>query len=77
MKSFAVIIVLKLSILVCCYNGYFVVIAPMSFPTQEWQTKLSKQIEENQKVLEQFEAVCESKKVIINYFCHHHTGLLS
>jgi len=37
--------------------------SPMSFPTQEWQTKLSKQIEENQKVLEQFEAICESRKI--------------
>ena len=50
-------------IFVCIQIYPLSIVAPMSFPTQEWQTKLSKQIEENQKVLEQFEAICESRKV--------------
>ena len=38
----------------------------MSFPTQEWQSKLQKQVEETQKIVGHYESVCESKKVGFN-----------
>ena len=41
----------------------------MSFPVQEWQSKLQKQVGESQKIIGQFEALCESKKVTKILFC--------
>eukprot|EP00794_Sanderia_malayensis_P011283 gene11283-12463_t len=36
---------------------------PMSFPVEEWQGKLQKQVIEAQELVGQFEALCESRKI--------------
>ena len=53
------------SMLYSIYIPWFFV-APMSFPTQEWHSKLQKQVEETQKIVGHYESVCESKKVRFN-----------